>query len=468
MNEDGSVDLREGEKQKKEGWFSKFYLSHFWQSPVIIGLGLVFLVCLFVLVNMVGYYNDFQSCQGILSTAREEKLPSSDIDCDLDVGSRLVYFFSGQNVQVYAEEQIAGVRQEVEDLINQEKNKQQFLRSQLDNLLVEYSDEVDFGHLQGVDRLEREVDRTAELQQLVEQNISKPSQELAEIKDNLQQFTSLDLGNYQNQTKDYENLNEEQLITEYSKIKTLGNGLKAEIEKQYYKKYPQSSVPRDELFNFDYQDPENFREVFDQAKLDYEDVGDPKSGVEITGNEQVDAYVFGLGEERGYERTPQADEGVLIGNGEMRLQPRALKSWEEMRAAARAEGIDLGLVSGYRQVSLQRDLFWGRFNDYSQSQYGVIYSSEDILAGRADQALDELMQGTAPPGYSRHHTGYTIDIRDNNQPNFLQFKDTPGYAWISANNYLNAKRFGFVPSYPEGLENMGPNPEAWEYVWVDG
>src|SRR5690606_25521512 len=33
-------------------------------------------------------------------------------------------------------------------------------------------------------------------------------------------------------------------------------------------------------------------------------------------------------------------------------------------------------------------------------------------------------------------------------------------------NYANAKRFGFIPSYPPDGGKQGPEPEPWEFVWV--
>jgi LAS superfamily LD-carboxypeptidase LdcB len=37
---------------------------------------------------------------------------------------------------------------------------------------------------------------------------------------------------------------------------------------------------------------------------------------------------------------------------------------------------------------------------------------------------------------------------------------------MSKDNYLQAKKYGWIPSYPEGAQQQGPEPEAWEYVWV--
>ncbi len=460
MNETGSVELKQEEiteRKTKKTWF----------RPTLFGLIALILIACLALINVFGYYNDFQSCRQLAETAKAESLPTQIIDCDLSFGERLVYFFTSRSVSVSAEENLEQARIEMSKQIAAEKVKQDELKVQLENLLVDYDEEIIFSSvLLGLEELERQVETTKALRQLLAENESKPSEEINQIQGFLDQFSELNLAQNQAQLNSYKNFSKDEQIERFSEIKTFGESVQKQIEKKYFANYPQSNASRADLLNFKFYQPQDFKNTFDQKKTDYTNTVKANPNVNITGNADVDNYVFALGESRGYERTAQAEESNLIGVGQERLQPQAWEAWEEMKAAAKNEGVDLGLVSGYRSVGLQRDLFWNRFNSYSQSQYGVNYSSADILAGRADLVLDELMQGTAPPGYSRHHTGYTIDIRDNGQPNFLQFKETPGYAWISANNYFNAKRFGFLPSYPVGLDNMGPNPEAWEYVWV--
>ena len=70
----------------------------------------------------------------------------------------------------------------------------------------------------------------------------------------------------------------------------------------------------------------------------------------------------------------------------------------------------------------------------------------------------------APPGHSKHHTGYAIDVAAAQGD--LTFGRTQTYAWMAANNFANAKAHGWIPSYPEGSKPAGPNPEPWEFVWV--
>ncbi len=71
----------------------------------------------------------------------------------------------------------------------------------------------------------------------------------------------------------------------------------------------------------------------------------------------------------------------------------------------------------------------------------------------------------AVPGYSKHHTGYAIDVRSSTGSGFA-FADTEAYRWLAADNFANAKAFGWVPSYPEGSAPAGPVPEPWEFVWA--
>jgi len=102
-------------------------------------------------------------------------------------------------------------------------------------------------------------------------------------------------------------------------------------------------------------------------------------------------------------------------------------------------------------------------------EFKLLKSEEiDFLVSReesSDSELDGILATTAIPGYSRHHTGYTVDIGCGNEP-AIAFELTVCFDWLSANNYKNAKTYGWIPSYPEGAGQQGPEPETWEYVWV--
>ena len=68
-------------------------------------------------------------------------------------------------------------------------------------------------------------------------------------------------------------------------------------------------------------------------------------------------------------------------------------SLQKMRVEAKKDGIYLVLLSGYRSINLQNDIF---------------YSLKSIR----NQEAVERARVSAPPGYSEHSTGFAIDIGD--------------------------------------------------------
>ena len=183
---------------------------------------------------------------------------------------------------------------------------------------------------------------------------------------------------------------------------------------------------------------------------------------EITGNVAADERIRTIAEKRGYKlkSIPVASiaktEEVGL-EGDDLLQPLALQAWQELKTSAKAAGMPLRLTSAYRNPAYQRDLFVQRLLAKGASV-------ARIAAGENDGAVEGTLLVTAPPGYSRHHTGYTIDMWCDDGS--TQFIASRCFAWLKTDNYLNAKKFGWIPSYPEGADLQGPEPEPWEYVWV--
>lgn len=182
----------------------------------------------------------------------------------------------------------------------------------------------------------------------------------------------------------------------------------------------------------------------------------------ITGNEAADERIRQIAEARGYKlskvpvspivKIPQqnTDEELL-------LQPLAAESWLRLKAESIRAGKKLRIISAYRPMDYQKDLFVSRL-----LSKGVTLNQ--IASGTGDTTVEETLHITAIPGYSRHHTGYTVDFWcDDNSSRFVS---STCYQWLSADNYKNAKLFGWIPSYPDGADDQGPEPEPWEYVWV--
>lgn len=173
------------------------------------------------------------------------------------------------------------------------------------------------------------------------------------------------------------------------------------------------------------------------------EIGPPPA---ITGNPDLDARIRAIAEARGYKRRPEPSR-PLVNVGGHQLQREAAAGWESLRAAAAAAGHTLTILSGYRRVSTQSSFLRKR------------------ITSTSDAAIDRALRTVAAPGYSRHHTGYTIDIRSSTAQGF-DFRNSPAYAWMAADNFANAEAHGWIPSYPEGATLVGPIPEPWEFVWV--
>ena len=172
----------------------------------------------------------------------------------------------------------------------------------------------------------------------------------------------------------------------------------------------------------------------------------PGAPLSVTGNEDLDDRIWEIATARGYVLRPVAGDGLGSADG-VPMQPQAASAWLELKEAARAAGFGFVVSSAYRSPAAQRTQFNSK------------------LRGTSDEAIDAALTWYSIPGTSKHHGGYALDFRYPNGT-FGEFRDTPDYAWLAADNFYNAKRFGFIPSYPDDVADQGPNPEPWEFVWV--
>lgn len=192
---------------------------------------------------------------------------------------------------------------------------------------------------------------------------------------------------------------------------------------------------------------DDYAELVDAAWAELPNLSAPLAPGVITGSDSVDDRIWEIAFERGYVMTPHAEPTLLIRQDGVRMQAAAAEAWERLQAAARESGHRIEVTSGYRSVTDQRSVFLSR------------------LYGTSTSAIDSRLAYAAPPGASRHHTGHTLDIKQTGGT-INTFRTSRAYAWLSADNFFNAKRFGFIPSYPEDGPPQGPVPEAWEYVYV--
>jgi D-alanyl-D-alanine carboxypeptidase len=192
---------------------------------------------------------------------------------------------------------------------------------------------------------------------------------------------------------------------------------------------------------------DQFKALYDYAIAEMlPDLEPPIGEVPITGDTDLDARIWQIALDRGYVPRPVAGAGLSSADG-IQMQPQAAEAWLQLKESARAAGLGFVVSSAYRSPESQRSHFNSK------------------LEGTSDDAINAALTWYSIPGTSKHHSGYALDFRYTNGT-FGEFRDTPDYAWLAADNFYNAKRFGFIPSYPDGVTIQGPNPEPWEFVWV--
>jgi len=146
---------------------------------------------------------------------------------------------------------------------------------------------------------------------------------------------------------------------------------------------------------------------------------------------------------KGLTLQSEAKELVLAEVGddarEHRLPPAAAADWRAMKAAAEADGVAIRIASAFRSVQRQAE----------------------IVRSKLEQgfSLDSILEVSAPPGYSEHHTGRAVDITTDDTPALeIEFEGTAAFRWLCR----RAGEFGFSLSYPQGNAH-GYAYEPWHW-----
>ena len=153
----------------------------------------------------------------------------------------------------------------------------------------------------------------------------------------------------------------------------------------------------------------------------------------------------------GHLRYQAADPSSLLpveDMGRVFLREAAAKMFLSMQAKAKKDGVYLVPMSGFRDYRRQHDLFFhgARLKNQSKEKRSLV---------------------CAPPGYSEHHTGYSLDIGDGAFVGEVKeidatFKDTLSYKWL----VKNAGRYHFEMSFPENKNKRRIAYEPWHWRYV--
>lgn len=136
--------------------------------------------------------------------------------------------------------------------------------------------------------------------------------------------------------------------------------------------------------------------------------------------------------------------GQLVRVQAERLRAPAEDAYKQFAKAAKAAGVTILPISGYRSFSQQASLYDSYVRQYGQA-------TADTLSAR--------------PGYSEHQTGLAMDIGNASGICALQacFANTPAGQWAAGHGW----EYGFIIRYPAGAgATTGYTYEPWHLRYV--
>lgn len=123
------------------------------------------------------------------------------------------------------------------------------------------------------------------------------------------------------------------------------------------------------------------------------------------------------------------------------LRKRAKEAFLKMAKDAKKEGLNIILVSAFRDYNYQEKLY----NNY-RLEKGESYA--DMCSAKA--------------GHSEHQTGLAIDVADISL-DYDNFEKTKEFIWM----IKNAHKYGFILRYPKGKFHItGFKYEPWHFRYV--
>ena len=146
---------------------------------------------------------------------------------------------------------------------------------------------------------------------------------------------------------------------------------------------------------------------------------------------------------------------------DINLREEAYNAFMEMKEAALKDGIDIKIVSSYRDFDRQVNIFERKYVNYTDQQ-----GMEPL------EAVDKIIEYSTIPGTSRHHWGTEIDIIDANgktEGDVLvaeKFEEDGPFGKLKAWMDENSENFGFYLVYTDNPKRRGFKYEPWHYSYA--
>jgi len=164
---------------------------------------------------------------------------------------------------------------------------------------------------------------------------------------------------------------------------------------------------------------------------------------------------------------------ALIEDFHCLLDPSTSDALRRMRDAAREAGIDLGVVSGFRDFERQLSIWNAKFRGERAllDRYGEPVDLESL---DVSTRIDTILLWSALPGASRHHWGTDFDVVDlarlpaDYSVQLVPAEYAPGGVFGEMTAWLDEhmRAFGFFRPYR--IDRGGVQPEAWHLSYAPG
>ena len=141
------------------------------------------------------------------------------------------------------------------------------------------------------------------------------------------------------------------------------------------------------------------------------------------------------------------------------LLPEAFLKFKQMQNDAKKEGVEIEIVSGYRNYEKQKSIWNNKYNkNFERRIFGV-------------KNINRIIQYSTIPGTSRHHWGTDIDIIDKRfipKGDLLiekNYTENGIYSELFSWMKKNSKKYGFYLVYDDSPERKGFKFEPWHYSY---
>lgn len=144
----------------------------------------------------------------------------------------------------------------------------------------------------------------------------------------------------------------------------------------------------------------------------------------------------------------------------MFVRSEVLTAFEMMRKAAKADGIELKIISATRNFNSQKSIWEAKWNGIRKVDGQDLKTT---IPDKKERAL-KILNYSSMPGTSRHHWGTDIDINSVSPSYFESGKGKKEYEWLRDNGF----QYGFCQVYSTKGQDRpsGYEEEKWHWSYI--